>query len=65
MTDALDRKPRQTLGQIFLIPAILGLLSAGGLIFALVEDGIWDALSWVTLGLPIALVVAFVARGRT
>ena len=58
------RKARQTLGQIFLMPAILGVLSASGLIFALVEDGIWDALSWMALTLPIVLFATCVVRGR-
>lgn len=60
----LSRKARQTLGQIFLMPAILGVLSAGGLIFALVEDGLWDALSWAALAVPIVLFAACVVRGR-
>jgi len=55
---------RQTVGQILWIPAALAVLCAGGLIFALVEDGIWDALSWVTLSIPIALLVICIARGR-
>jgi hypothetical protein len=56
---------RQTLKQIFLIPLILAVLTFGGLVFALVEDGIWDALSWVTLSIPIALYVGCIARGQT
>ena len=55
---------RQPLSQIFVIPAILSVLTIGGLIFALIEDGIWDALSWVALSVPIALYVGCVARGR-
>jgi hypothetical protein len=55
---------RQTLKQIFLIPAILAVLTFGGLVFALVEDGIWDALSWAALSVPIALYIACIARGR-
>jgi hypothetical protein len=58
------RKPRQTLKQIFLIPLILAVLTAGGLVFALVEDGMWDALSWVALSVPIALYLGCIARGR-
>jgi hypothetical protein len=57
-------RARPTLKQIFLIPAILAVLSIGGLIFALVEDGIWDALSWIALSAPIALYVGYIARGR-
>jgi hypothetical protein len=43
----------------------LSVLSAGGLIFALVEDGVWDALSWAALSIPIALLVFCIARGRS
>jgi hypothetical protein len=59
----LGRTPRRTLGQIFLIPALLGVLSAAGLIFALVADGMWDALSWLALSVPIALFTACLVRG--
>jgi hypothetical protein len=62
---SLQKRTRQTVGQILLIPAVLSVLSAGGLIFALVEDGVWDALSWVTLAIPIALLVICIARGRS
>ncbi len=49
-------KPRcQTNGQIFAIPMVLGVLSVVGLISALVGDGVWDGVSWVTLAVPILL----------
>jgi hypothetical protein len=60
----VDLRPRRSVAQIFLIPAIFGILSGGGLVFALVEDGIWDTLSWLTLALPIVLITACIARGR-
>jgi hypothetical protein len=62
---SLQKRTRQTIGQIIMIPAALAVLSAGGLIFALVEDGIWDALSWLMLSIPIALLVICIARGRS
>jgi hypothetical protein len=61
----LQKRMRQTVGQILLIPAVLSVLSAGGLIFALVEDGVWDALSWAALSIPIALLVICIVRGRS
>jgi hypothetical protein len=64
-SQSLHKRTRQTVGQILLIPAALAVLSAGGLIFALVEDGIWDALSWVALSIPIALLVICIVRGRS
>lgn len=49
------RPRRQTNGQIFAIPMVLGVLSIVGLISALVGDGVWDGVSWVTLAIPILL----------
>ena len=53
---------RQTLGQIFLIPLVLGVLSSVGLISALVGDGVWDGVSWITLGIPILLCAYFLLQ---
>jgi hypothetical protein len=64
-SQSLHKRTRQTISQILMIPAALAVLSAGGLIFALVADGFWDGLSWVTLSIPIALLVICVARGRS
>jgi len=36
-------------------PVGLALLSAVGLLSALLGDGAWDALSWAALGLPVAV----------
>jgi len=49
------RARRQTNGQIFAIPLVLGVLSIVGLISALVGDGVWDSVSWATLAIPILL----------
>jgi len=38
-------------------PIALGALSAVGLITALLDDGIGDVLSWVTLAVPVAVIV--------
>lgn len=43
-----------TFAHVWSIPILLAVLSGVGLISALLEDGVWDALSWLTLG---ALVV--------
>lgn len=37
-------------------PILLGLLSATGLLSALVSDGWGDAWSWFALGLPVAVM---------
>lgn len=40
-------------------PIALAVVSAVGLIAGLVGDGVWDALSWLGLGLPVAVCVWF------
>jgi hypothetical protein len=58
------RVRRQTLGQIFAVPALIGVLSGVGLLSALVGDGVWDGLSWLTLGVPIVVCAYFTLRPR-
>lgn len=52
----------KTPGQIFAVPLVLGIVSAAGLIAALVGDGFLDAVSWVTLALPCAAGIWYWAR---
>ncbi len=62
------RRPRFTFRQIFAVPAVLGVLSAIGLVAALVGDGLWDTASWPLLGLPVAVCIWYgwmVRRLRT
>ncbi len=49
-------------GPVWRIPAALALLSAAGLLVALVDDGVWDVLGAVALLVPLAL--AWVASRR-
>jgi hypothetical protein len=42
---------------IYRIPLLIALISAVGLASALLGDGIWDALSWLALGVPVALAL--------
>lgn len=58
------RAPRQTLSQIFGWPLVIGALSTIGLVSALVGDGLWDGVSWLTLLLPILLYALFLLRPR-
>lgn len=41
---------------------MIGALSIVGLLAALIGDGWWDAVSWLSLTLPILLYLFFVAR---
>jgi hypothetical protein len=51
-------KPRQSnFWKVFSTPLVIGLLSAAGLFAALLGDGIWDALSWIGLGVPAVLAL--------
>lgn len=47
---------RRGLWMILRWPLLIGLLSAFGLLSALLDDGLYDMLSWVTLGIPLLLV---------
>jgi hypothetical protein len=61
MTPARAR--HQTGRQIFAWPAVIAVLSAAGLLSALLGDGIWDGVSWVVLAVPVALYCGFFRRG--
>jgi hypothetical protein len=45
-------------------PVVLALLTAIGLLSALLGDGVWDAASWIALGIPTAVCLWFGWRGR-
>ncbi|MCS4304232.1 hypothetical protein [Chryseobacterium sp. BIGb0232] len=38
-------------------PILLALLSMFGLIAALLGDGLWDILGWLTLSIPLFLII--------
>lgn len=59
---SVPRPRRQTNSQIFAIPMLLGVLSIVGLVSALVGDGVWDGVSWVTLAIPILLCGYFLLK---
>jgi hypothetical protein len=48
--------------RVFGVPALLGVLSLGGLVAALAGDGFFDVVSWVGLGVPVFVVAYFIAR---
>ena len=50
--------------QIWGAPLLLAVLTTVGLVSALLGDGIWDAVSAVTLGIPV-LVGAWYSLRRT
>jgi hypothetical protein len=61
MSNNLRTRP---LRQIFYWPAVLAVITAVGLLSALLGDGVWDALSWVALACPIVATIYFVHKSR-
>lgn len=54
-----------TRAQIWSGPLALGVSSVIGLVSALFADGLWDALSWLTLAAPVAVCVRGLRKPRT
>ncbi len=44
-----------SLRRVFGVPLLLAVATVIGLVSALLADGIWDALSWITLALPMVV----------
>jgi hypothetical protein len=44
------------------MPIALAVVTAVGLLSALLGDGFWDALSWLALATPIAVIIRHLAR---
>lgn len=53
---------QQTTRQLWTMPLALSIMTAVGLISALLGDGLWDAFSWVTLAVPVIVCVWFALR---
>lgn len=48
--------------RIWAWPAALGALTASGLVSALLSDAWGDFWSWISLGVPVAVIALFVRR---
>lgn len=48
-----------TRAAIWTWPIVLAVVTAVGLLSALLADGIWDVLSWVTLAIPVGVCLAY------
>ncbi len=53
-----------TLWRVFGIPLLIAIVSLIGLLSALIGDGLWDALSWAALALPLATILWHWAKAR-
>jgi hypothetical protein len=60
--DLEDRGSGASPLRVLSAPLALGVLSAVGLISALLGDGLWDVLSWFLLALPVAATIRYLAR---
>ena len=58
-------KRTSSLRRVFAIPAVLALLTAIGLISALLGDGFWDATAWLGLGVPTVLALRALLPKKT
>jgi hypothetical protein len=50
---------QRTALQVFAVPIVLGVLSAIGLVAALLGDDVWDYVSWLALGIPCVVMAWF------
>lgn len=48
--------------RVWTTPIVLGVLTAVGLISALVSDAAGDVLAWLTVGAPVAVVLWYLPR---
>ncbi len=54
---------RRSFGRIWRWPIVLAVLTAFGLLAALLgQGGVWWALSWIALAIPLIVIAACVAR---
>jgi hypothetical protein len=51
-----------SLARVLSVPLAAAVLSAVGLVSALLGDGLWDVLSWFALALPVAAAVRYLLR---
>ncbi|WP_397459706.1 hypothetical protein AB3464_13890 [Pseudomonas asplenii] len=58
-------KPRtSSFWKVFILPLLIAVLTAAGLFTALLGDGLWDALSWLGLGIPTVIGLQALLRRR-
>ena len=50
-------KYRQSVQEVFFIPTLLSVAVLIGLVSALIGDGIWDMVSWLTILAPVVVVI--------
>jgi len=58
----LERQALLTTLQIFRAPLAVAAITAFGLLSALLGDGVWDALSWIALAVPVVVTAHYLCR---
>jgi len=58
----MTERRHQSVGQIWRMPVILGVSTAIGLAAALLADGAGDFVSWLGLGLPAMVALAYALK---
>jgi hypothetical protein len=56
--------PPGTAARVWAAPALLAVSTAAGLLAGLAGDGVWDAVGWCALGLPVAVALWCLRPGR-
>jgi cation transport ATPase len=56
---ARSQRARRSFWQVFGVPIVLGAVSIVGLIAALVGNGFYDAVSWITLSIPVIVIAKY------
>lgn len=62
MTMTAGRRRIRSLREVFAMPILLGVLSAIGLVVALLGDDIWDAVGWIGLSVPVLVIAYYMMR---
>lgn len=58
---ASSSKRVRTTGEIFFWPLVINIICLVGVLAALIGDGWWDLLSWLTLGVPAAWLLLIIS----
>lgn len=54
----------RTVWEVFRAPVLIAAVTTAGLAFALFGNGLWDAISWLTLAVPVIVAVFYWIKGR-
>ncbi|HEY4204452.1 MAG TPA: hypothetical protein VGM35_05490 [Xanthobacteraceae bacterium] len=58
----MTQRRHMSMRRIFRIPALLAVVTAFGLVAALLGDGVWDGASWFALAVPLVVTAYCVLR---